>query len=281
MFEDKMGFDQHLLWDDPDIREGILHWRNRVFGFYGEYGECVDIQVIKDQLALNEKTFEYIYSEEFTPLSLHYEPGSRPFLEKELSKIIEDDMSEKEKFIAIIRRCRDNRDAANPDLNFLGGTEEEMMKRGYTICNEVSRIFVVLCQIAGLQARLVSVHIAGHMMAEAYVDGKWAWCDPSLGNYMYLDDGRFASWWELMQDPEIVNQQDRSVWDDCRPGSGEMVVGAIQLKTAEDSELRIHYLIETQARLRDCFLHPASGAAMGNYYVWDFSKYDYPPFYIN
>jgi hypothetical protein len=29
-------------------------------------------------------------------------------------------------------------------------------------------------------------------------------------------------------------------------------------------------------RIRDCLLHPRESFAIGNYYVWDHSKYTYP-----
>ena len=61
MFEDKMGFNQHLLSDDPDVCQGVLNWLERVFGFYGEEGG-VDVEVLKNFLLLNEKTADYILS---------------------------------------------------------------------------------------------------------------------------------------------------------------------------------------------------------------------------
>ena len=263
MFEDKMGFDQHLMCDDPDTRQGVLNWVERVWGGYGKDTKCVDLQIIEGQLILNEKTTDYIYSD-FTPLEIKYQPGSRPFLEKVLAEVIKPDMTEREKFLAIMRRCRDNRDDANPRIQFSGGNEEDLIKRGAIMCNEISRVFVVLCQMSGIPARVVGCHIAGHMMSEAYVDGKWCWCDSMKGMYAQLDDGRLASFWELWQDRSLVDRQPEDVIEDHRP------IGD------PPKELLDYYRRRARISLRECYLHPKEAAAIGNYYAWEQAKYDYP-----
>jgi hypothetical protein len=263
MIEQQRGLQQHLLCDDPATCDGVKFWLERVLAAYGAE-PCVDIQVIAGQLILNRKTADYLYTR-FTPLKLRYKPGSRPFLEKVLTAVVRPSMSGKEKFLAILRRCRDNRDAASPKIQFFGGTEEELVKRGAIMCNEISRVFVVLCQIAGLPARLVASHITGHMMAEVFVDGCWAWCDPMKGLYMLRDDGGFASMWDLVQDPGIVDRQTAAVWNDCRPVGSREDPAFARLRKAQ-----------AQAYLRDCCLHPREAFAIGNYFAWDHAKYDYP-----
>jgi len=263
MFEDKMGFNQHLLSDDPDVRQGVLNWLERVFGFYGEEGG-VDVEVLKNFLLLNEKTADYIYSD-FTPLETRYIPGTRPFLEKVLSEIIDDSMSERQKALAIMRRCRDNRDYAQSSISFDGGTEEELIKRGAIMCNEISRVFICLCQIAGLPARLVGAHISGHMMSEVYIEGKWMWVDSMKGMYNFLDDGTPASTWDLINAPSILERQDKKVWEDCRP------VGVTGMKEFLEFDKAF-----CQAKAKECYFHKKEAVAIGNYFVWDFNKYTYP-----
>jgi len=51
MYEDRMGFRQHLLIDDPLVRKGSELWLQRVLGYYGRTGG-VDIEIINGQLAL-------------------------------------------------------------------------------------------------------------------------------------------------------------------------------------------------------------------------------------
>ena len=133
---------------------------------------------------------EYLYAEH-TPLEIRYVGGARPMLEAIVSEHVRESMSGREKALALMRRVRDNRDAglASPGL-FNGGTEEELLKRGAIMCNEVSRLYACLCQIAGLPARLYCAHISGHMMNEVYVDGQWAWVDAMKGIFPVSDDDR-------------------------------------------------------------------------------------------
>ena len=263
MFEDKMGFNQHLLSEDLDVRQGVLNWLERVFAFYGEEGG-VDVEVLENFLLLNGKSAEYIYSE-FTPLVSKYIPGTRPLLENVLSEIMEPDMSDREKALTIMRRCRDNRDNARSAIAFYGGNEEELIKRGAIMCNEISRVFVCLCQIAGLPARLMGAHISGHMMSEVYIDGKWMWVDSMKGMYNFLDDGTPASTWDLMNDPSLFDRQDKKVWEDCRP------IAVTDLKEFLEFDKAC-----CQARAKGCYFHKEEAVAIGNYFVWDFDKYTYP-----
>lgn len=268
MFEDLMGRKQAEVFDDPDTRRACELWRDKVILGYGETGETecsggVDVEIIDTQLGLCPRTADYCYTE-FTPLELHYERGSRPFLEQVLDEVTEPGMGEREKALAIMRRCRDNRHhgIAGPSL-FYGGSEEDLLKRGAIMCNEISRVFVCLCQIAGLPARTHSSHISGHMMAEVYTDGKWGWIDPMKGMAPVLDDDTPASAWDLHQDPLLFERQPPSFWDDVRPA-------------ASDPDEADRYAAYQMARNRDCYFHPREAMALGNYYVWESDRYTFP-----
>jgi hypothetical protein len=268
MFEAYLGRNQAAIFDDPVTRKGCELWLAKVLAAYGENGESdtsggIDVEIIEGQLGLCAKTAEYIYSA-FTPLTLHYQPGSRPMLERVVAEVTQPEMSEREKFFAILRRCRDNRHRgmASPAL-FQGGSEEELLKRGARMCNEISRIFVCLCQVAGIPARVHSSHITGHMMAEAFVDGRWAWVDPMKGMAPRLDDDRLANAWDLYCDPKLFERQPKEFWDDVRPAA----------PAPEQAE---YYMACQMARNRDCYFHPKEAMAIGNYYVWDYERYTYP-----
>lgn len=264
MFEKERGIHQGLLCENELSKQGVENWLERIFGWYGDKMDCVDTQIVQSQIIVNAKTAKYLYSE-FTPLKIQYQKGSRPELEKLLASILKPDMTDKEKFLAIMRRCRDNRDAKNSKVEFDGGTEEEIIKAGKYMCNEISRVFCILCQIAGLPSRVVGVHIAGHMMNEIYLDGKWGWCDTMIGTHAYLPSGKLASWWELMQDPTIIDRQTKEVWKEVRP-----------LQSPELPEFRKIYLGAIQERIREVYLHPLEAPGIGNYFVQDHAKYDYP-----
>lgn len=264
MFKKDSGIHQGNLCENELSKQGCEFWLERVFGWYGDKMDCVDTQIIQTQVIINAKTAAYLYKN-FTPTKVNYQKGSRPQLEKILSKIITPKMKAKDKFFAIMKFCRDNRDRRGANSNFDGGTEEEIIKFGKSMCNEISRVFCILCQIAGIPARVISVHIAGHMMNEAYIDGKWVWTDCMRGNYAYLANGKLANWWELMQDPSLIEKQPKAVWKDVRPH-----------QSPELPNFHETYLASLQFRIKNIYLHPLEAAAIGNYFVKDHAKYDYP-----
>ncbi len=266
MFEDKMGFNQAALAEDPLTAKGVELWLERVLGSYGEDGG-VDVEIIAGMLLLNSKTAEYIYEGDFTPRGIAYRPGSRPLLEKTLAPILTDGMSERNKVLAIMRRCRDNRDRGLKGGDWSGGSEEELLKRGAIMCNEISRVFVCLCQVAGLRARVMCSHISGHMMAEVEVDGSWWWIDPMQGCYCLNDDGSYASTRDLLRDSTIVTRQLPEVIADMRP------TGPFNYDCPEAKKANVAYRI---AKNRDCYFNPREAVAIGNYFVWEKDKYTFP-----
>ena len=78
MFEDQVGRNQMALMDDPLTKKGCELWLERVLGYYGEDGG-VEVEVIDGQLALTEKTADYICSD-FTPLEIEHvlRPTGKP-----------------------------------------------------------------------------------------------------------------------------------------------------------------------------------------------------------
>lgn len=265
MYEKERGFEQALLLEDPLVRKGVELWLERVLGFYGEDGG-VDVEVIRGQVALTPKSRAFLY-EAFTPLELAYVPGSRPMLEAVVRETVRPEMSARAKALALMRRVRDNQDGGlkKPFL-FFGGDEEDLLRRGAVMCNEVSRLYACLCQIAGLPARLFCSHISGHMMNEVYVDGNWRWVDAMKGFMPVNERDELVSAWELWQDPKLFERQPKSVWDEVRPPT--VMFGKEQRDPRN--------LAKTMAHNRDCYFHPREALAIGNYFVWDHAKYTYP-----
>ena len=265
MFDEFMGRNQYKVFDDPSTRRGCQLWLKRVLAYYGDDGG-VDVEIINGQLGLCDKTADYIYSK-FTPPEIRYVPGSRPMLEAVVGEVVVEGMSEREKALALMRRCRDNQDMglARPQL-FNGGTEEELLKRGAIMCNEISRVFVCLCQIAGLPARVHCAHISGHMMSEVLVDGKWRWIDSMKGLAPVDEHDEPVSAWDLHNDPRLFERQPKNFWDDCRPPS--ITFGAEQLDPRN--------VAYQMCRNRDCYFHRKEANAVGNYFVWEHDRYTYP-----
>jgi CubicO group peptidase (beta-lactamase class C family) len=279
MFENLMGRRQGELAPDPLTRRGCDLWLDRVLGWYGEDGG-VDVEIIDGQLLLTPQTAAYLYSS-FTDLHTEYKAGTRPFLERHLADHVTHATgktalpaapgasagpTERERALAIMRLVRDTRDfGLKGRSGFDGGTEEELIKRGASMCNELSRLFCCLCQIAGLGARFVGHHISGHATVEVRVDGRWWWMDPQKGLYVVDAEDRPMSAWEILQDPTIFERQPLSMWEDCRP------LGPIS-KDGRDEVQRAYFM----AKCRDCYFNPREAVCIGNYYVWEHARYTYP-----
>ena len=186
------------------------------------YGDTVDSQMTAGRVRLCGATAEYLYAKH-TPLRLRYKRGSRPELEKVVARATTGKRSERARVLAILRFVRDlytlrpgagDKGAMDP---FHGGAEEEVIKKGSNMCNEQSRVFCCLCQIAGIPARYVGHHIGGHGVSEAFVEGAWAYFD-NRGKYFVKRDGSLASTWEIWNDLSLIDAQPASVRAEIRPG---------------------------------------------------------------
>ena len=64
-----------------------------------------------------------------------------------------------------------------------GMTEEQLWASGCAWCNEQTRVYIRLCQIAGIPARMVYLFFSdnqkGHVVTEFYADGHWCMADSS------------------------------------------------------------------------------------------------------
>jgi hypothetical protein len=264
MFEEILGRQQMDGFPDPGTREGCRLWLERVLAFYGEdEPRDVDIAIIDQQLPLTEQTADYLYSE-FTPPRPRYTPGERPVLEELVAQVVTDGMGEQDKALALMRRCRDNGQHGQiPVGSFTGGSEEELLKRGAKMCNEISRVFACLAQIAGLQARVFCSHMTGHMMNEVLVDGKWWWIDVMKGQYCFNDDGSPASAWDLKRDPSLFDRQKRSVWEDFQFDS--------PFHPAHPQARALNAAF-VQAKCKLCYFKDLEATAIGNYFVADWRE---------
>jgi len=91
----------------------------------------------------------------------------------------------------------------------VGGTEEQIIQRASDWCTDVARVGCVLCQVAGMPARLVYLAdigkaYSGHAIIEAFYSGRWGAVDSSTGVIYSHRDGRPAGTWELMRDPALL-----------------------------------------------------------------------------
>jgi len=188
----------------------------------------VDHVFFDEAVVLHEETVEAIYSQ-FTPPEQPYTRGTRVFLEKIVDRVTEGLTSEREKAIALMDWVRDipiiygrcaRSFSEGGSEAFHGGAEEEVVRKGSTMCNETARVLCILSQIAGIPSRYIG-HMTlinyddprsgtGHGVCELYVDGAWAYFD-IRGRYYLKSDGKIASTWDLIQDPSLVEKQSEEV----------------------------------------------------------------------
>ena len=184
------------------------------------YGDNVDFQLRQEQVVLCPQTVDVLYGQ-FAPVATRYQKGTRPELERVVREVAAHCGTEREKVLALMRYCRDLYDEKwyKGEFNHYvyGGTEEELIEKGEILCECLGRLMVALCEIAGIPGRIVMHVIGGHICAEIYVDGHWAYVDPRCGVYFLKPDGSFASVWDLWQGPELIRAQGDAVKAEVSP----------------------------------------------------------------
>lgn len=212
----------------------------------------IDRILIENMIRLCPETVEFLYSE-YTPISSFYKKGSRPELEQCVKKAILDARSEEERIEEIARFTSNLQEKACEDLNLMqfGGTEEEIIARGSDWCSDIARVACALCQIAGFPARIVHLFdtkkaYSGHVIIEVYRAKVWSAVDPLI-NVIYHrnSEGKPVSTWDLMNNPRLIEYHSR----------GELT--------------------------RHAALGQFRGAAISNYFLWQWREYDYTVSKIN
>ena len=115
----------------------------------------------------------------------------------------------------------------------------------------MARVGCVLCQVSGIPARLVILFdtaqaYSGHVIIETFRRERWGAIDTNTGVVYRHPDGRPASTWELMNEPELIESHA------CNP-------------------------IAAYTSTRGQF----AGAAIFNYFVWQSEMYSYAVSTIN
>ena len=175
----------------------------------------VDWVLLERMIRLAPETAGYLY-EEYTPTSVKYERGSRPELERYAAQAIKCSASDEERIQGIARFCADLGKNVTDDLDAMriGGTEEEIIRRGSDWCTDVARVACILCQVGGIPARMVYLAdveqaYSGHAIIEAHRQGKWGAVDATTDVVYRHPDGRPATTWELMNEPSLIEAHRR------------------------------------------------------------------------
>ena len=173
----------------------------------------VDRILMEKMIRLCSETVDYLYSE-YTPTRSLYQKGSRPELERYAEKAVLSRHCDEEFIEALAGFTSGLAENVTRDLDTMrvGGTEEEIITRGSDWCPDVARVACVLCQVAGLPARIVYLvdtkkAYSGHLIIEVYRAKFWGAVDP-LTNVMYRHlEGNPASTWDLMNNAPLIQCQ--------------------------------------------------------------------------
>ena len=199
----------------PNPRDRMIYWQIEARNAYVR--GSVDYVLHDEQIALTPETEAWFYSADAARLP-EYRRGTRGFLEQVVEETTKGCKTDRAKAMALVRLIGDTE--KNPYRHrdpewkpFLGGTEEEVLRKAWRMCNEISRVLNFLCTIAGIPARCMFLFtdpltgVAGHAITEIFFDGKWNFVEQNLGLMFLMEDGYFASAVELRDRPEIVNSR--------------------------------------------------------------------------
>ena len=224
----------------------------------------VDRVLFQRMIRLGTATADYLYAS-YPPTTLRYRHGSRPKLERFLGAATTPATTPEELVDGIARWCAEIAHAADSrsldDLR-LGGTEEAIVRRGTDWCTDLARVGCVLCQVAGLPARLVHLFnttaaYSGHAIVEVLRQGRWGCVDVVHGVVYRHEDGMPASTWEFQRAPHLIAAHRRpSRWMQlCRAVPGRrhrelLRVGSRPVRLHGQRAQRLHPLDPGAVRAR-------------------------------
>jgi len=148
------------------------------------------------------ETAEYLYSE-YTPLEVNYRRGLLPTYEALAAEVTAGCRTETEKIVALLVKGASRvKHPCGPPCGDPVGTDrnlddESLLKSGLGWCNEQARVFIRLCQVSNIPARIAHLFYSdtksGHCIAECYADGRWCMADATAFCLFPGADGAFLS----------------------------------------------------------------------------------------
>ncbi len=162
----------------------------------------IDREQAQSMIRLCDETEPVLYGPDYSPRSIVYEAGSRPALERIAAGLA--GTTARERALSAMQWVFDN--VTHPHI--YGPTapdralsEEALIESGRGWCNEQTRVFIGLCEVMEIPARLCFINHSnarcGHTTAEAFVEGRWAFFDVTFNLAVELPDGALAEGREL------------------------------------------------------------------------------------
>lgn len=137
----------------------------------------------------------------FSPEAIAYHPGARPVLETIVAGFTGDAQARARQamtWTATHVRHPHHVGPLAPDRRL---TEEQLIESGVGWCNEQTRVFIALCEVMEIPARVCFVfhanQVCGHTCAEVRLDNRWAFFDVTFDLVVTRPDGLLAEGREL------------------------------------------------------------------------------------
>lgn len=131
------------------------------------------------------ETARYLYGE-YTALEVGYKPGLLPSFERIAARFTAGCTTDTERAVALLTKAMPEV-FRHPGMPPLGPgvkadrnlEDEALLATGCGWCNEQARVFIRLCQVSGIPARMIHLFGQNHTVAEFHADGTWALADAS------------------------------------------------------------------------------------------------------
>ena len=183
-----------------------------------------------------------------TKIAPHWKRKGAPDLTSQdaiLASILKPDMKEEEKALAIWKFLVDWRYHFTPaeQGDELHDPVKFLNVYGYGFCDDCATNFTVLARKAGLRSRVWG--LSGHVVAEAFYDGKWHMFDPDHEVVYRNQQGIIAGVEELAEHPELITKTPRDPI-----GSPSHLVAELYTSTKNNR------VSERQPKIKDSTLTP-------------------------
>lgn len=144
------------------------------------------------------ETAGYLYGN-YTPLAVGYRTGALPSYERLAGRLCAGCAGDEARAVALVKAVPTLLrhptmpplgPPVAPDRNLGDGA---LLATGCGFCNEQARVFIRLCQVLGIPARMVHLLGQGHTVAEFHAGGRWVLADASNAFVAAGSDGGLLS----------------------------------------------------------------------------------------
>ena len=183
----------------PYIARGFPCRWDEIIATVGVAG--IDLVQVQSEVRLCSETENVLYGPTFSPRRVSYRTASRPVLEQVVAGFDGSAAQRAEQAMQWVNKHVLHPHFAGPIAPDRGMSEEQLIESGIGYCNEQARVFVALCEVMQIPARMCFLwHENGrtaHTATEVLLADKWAFCDVTYRVRVQLPNGTFAEAREL------------------------------------------------------------------------------------